>query len=148
MGWFSKNAASIEAASALVTACVAVIAVFGVKWQIDANAAQQASQSARDIYREHLTLSVANPQFSEPDVCTLLASDQSPAYEAYVDHLLYTAEQILDTQSEWQDTISERLDPHADYFCAADNWQGYTPAVAALIADTRATHCSAQKTCQ
>ena len=148
MSWFSQKAESIEAAAALVTAAVAVAALVGVKLQIDASTALQASQSARDIYREHLTLSVANAKFAQPDVCRLLASDQSPAYEAYVEHLLYTAEQILATQKDWSETLSERITPHADYFCAADNWPGYTPAVSALIAATRAEYCTAEPTCQ
>lgn len=148
MGWLKQNAPSIEAAAALITALVAVAAIVGVKLQIDANAAQQASQSARDIFREHLTLSIVNPQFSEPDVCTLIASDQRPAYAAFVEHLLYTSEQILATQTDWNDAISERLAPHIDYFCSTDGWNGYTQPVTDLIALTRTEYCSAEPTCQ
>ena len=90
MRWLKQNAPSIEAAAALIIALVAVAAIIGVKMQIDANTAQQTSQSAHDIFREHLTMSIANPQFSEPDVCTLIASNQRPAYVAYVEHFLYT----------------------------------------------------------
>ncbi len=148
MRWLKQNAPSIEAAAALITALVAVAAIIGVKMQIDANADQQAAQSARDIFREHLTLSIANPQFSEPDVCTLIASDQRPAYAAYVEHLLYTSEQILATQTDWDDAITERLAPHIDYFCSTDGWNGYTQPVTDLIALTRIDHCSAEPTCQ
>ena len=148
MRWLKENAPSIEALAALITALVAVAALIGVKLQLDANANLQATQSARDIFREHLTLSIANPEFANPDVCALVTSEQAPAYNAFVEHLLYTSEQILATQSDWDAAIAERIAPHTQYFCTSDDWQGYTTDVSNLISDIRAQHCGSAFSCQ
>ena len=51
MSWWSRNAASVEAIAATVTACVAVAALVGVKRQLDTVEQQQQARSARDAYR-------------------------------------------------------------------------------------------------
>lgn len=56
LSWISRNAASIEAAPAFVTAMVAVAALIGVKFQLDEADRLQKAQSAREAYRAHLPL--------------------------------------------------------------------------------------------
>ena len=143
MGWLKENAPSIEAAAALITALVAVAALIGVKLQLDANAQQQAAQSARDIYRAHLALAVQYPQFAQPDVCNLLETEEYPAYAAFVEHLLYTSEQIASAQSDWTSGVYEQLKPHAVYFCASDDWHGYSAGAQSLILQIQKTNCPA-----
>ena len=137
-----EHAPALEAIAAMITALVAVIALFGVKWQLDANAALQAEQSARDIYRAHLALSITHPEFAEPDVCTLLTSPKRPAYEAYVAHALYTSEQVLDAQPGWYSSVIDLLEPHAPYLCSSADWSGYTDAVDTLILTLQKTYCT------
>lgn len=58
MTWFKRNADSIEAVATLITALVTILVLIGVKLQIDAAQQQTLEQGARDLYREHLALSV------------------------------------------------------------------------------------------
>ena len=67
-GWFKKHGQMAQVLASIVTALVALAALIGVKVQIDAAARSQQEQSAREIYREFLNLSIGNPQFAEPDL--------------------------------------------------------------------------------
>ncbi|MGI3187258.1 hypothetical protein [Nioella aestuarii] len=96
MGWFRRNTAVVEAGAAAVTALVAVAALVGVKLQLDAADEIQRAQSARDAYRAPLALAVAHPGLADPpDACALMGSQNGASYAAFVDHLLYSAEQML-----------------------------------------------------
>lgn len=127
MEWWSKHAESIEAVAAIVTACVAIAALIGAKIQLDHNDLIQRQQSARDAYRAHLALAASQPQFTRPaDACTLLQSPEGGAYAAHVDHLLYSAEQMLTVEEGWSATFLDQLRPHTDYLCSA--FAPYVPA--------------------
>lgn len=147
MSWLSRHAEAIEAVAALLTACIALVALIAVPLQIRANAALQAEQSARDIYREFVALSVSKPQFAAPDYCAL---QQSPtefaAYSYYIEYLLYTAEQVTSVSPEWEGTIQSHLIQHQDFFCSNPDWNADTSPVAALIAGQRA-QCAETVTC-
>ena len=69
--WLERNAKALQAVAAIVTAFAALAALIGIKVQIDANMKQQQVQSARDIYREFLNLSISKPEFAQPDYCTI-----------------------------------------------------------------------------
>ena len=73
-GWLESNSRALQALAGLITALLALLALIGVKWQIDASFDSQREQSARDIYREFLNLSISNPEFADPDYCALKAS--------------------------------------------------------------------------
>jgi hypothetical protein len=62
--------------------------LIGIKVQIDANARQQQEQSARDIYREFLNLSISKPEFADPDYCAIKGRSNAGAYENYVEYML------------------------------------------------------------
>lgn len=147
--WFSRNAASIEAAAAAITACVAVVALIGVKVQLDAADNLQRSQSARDAYRSHLVLATTQPRFARPDDgCNLLAGDEAGAYVAFVDHLLYSAEQMLDTEPGWETTFTDALQPHSAYMCSAEAPAGSTPEMADFLTQFKETSCAGSVPCQ
>lgn len=117
--WLKRNADAVEAGSAAVTAIVAVAALVGVVWQVRAASDIQAQQSARDAYRNHLALAVTVPDLAEPaDACALMKGKQAPAYDAFVAHLLYAAEQMLDQQPDWETLFRRDLEPHLTYICA------------------------------
>jgi hypothetical protein len=100
MRWLSCHAPSVEAVAATVTALVAVAALIGVKFQLDEADRLQKAQSAREA---HLALAATLPQFAQPgDACQLIQSDQAGAYSAFVDHLLYSAEQMLEVSEGWE----------------------------------------------
>ena len=117
--WLKRNADAVEAGSAALTAVVAVLALVGVVWQVRAASDIQAQQSARDAYRNHLALAVTVPDLAEPaDVCAVMTGKQAPAYDAFVSHLLYAAEQMLDQSPEWETQFRRDLEPHLAYLCA------------------------------
>jgi hypothetical protein len=139
--WLESNAKALQAMGAIVTMFAAVAALVGVKVQIDANARQQREQSARDIYREYLNLSISKPEFSNPDYCAITGTLSEGAYEDYVEYLLYTSEQVLAAMPDWEPTLSARLTPHKELLCGEADWGEETPAVQAMIGRFRAKQC-------
>ncbi len=146
--WMLRNAEVIEAASAALTAVVAVVALVGVIWQVRATSDIQAQQSARDAYRNHLALAVTVPNLAEPDdTCALMAGDQAAAYDAFVSHLLYAAEQMLDQSPDWESTFRQDLEPHLDYICTYQDELLTDGVLNRLLADIAATQCPAMPPC-
>jgi hypothetical protein len=139
--WLESRAKALQALAAIVTILTAVAALIGVKVQIDANARQQREQSARDIYREYLNLSIAKPEFSNPDYCAIRGSASEGAYEDYVEYQLYTAEQVLAAMPDWQPTLAERLVPHRELLCSENDWSGEVPQVQSMIRRFKAKQC-------
>ena len=148
MTWLSRNAPAVEAGAALVTALVAVAALIGVKIQLDEADRLQRAQSAREAYRAHLALAATLPDFARPrDGCGLIVSDRGGAYAAYVDHLIYSAEQMLEVAEGWQDTFLAHLLDHRDYLCAETGPEGETEGTERLLSRFRAMHCADAPTC-
>ena len=147
MGFFNRNGEGIQAIAGLLTVLLALAALVGVKWQIDASERIQQAQSARDIYREFLALSVNKPEFATPDHCLLMASPNRGAYTAYVEYLLYTAEQVTSAEDGWETTFDSFLQDHAGMICELEEASGYAPKVASIIAQFQAKHCVAVKPC-
>lgn len=139
--WLETRAKALQAMAAIVTMTAAVAALVGVKVQIDANARQQREQSARDIYREYLNLSISKPEFSNPDYCALSGTVNEDAYEDYVEYLLYTSEQVLSAMPDWGPTLSARLTPHKELLCSEINWANETADVRAMIGRFRSNQC-------
>lgn len=149
MRWFSRNAQSIEAAAAIATALVAVIALLGVKFQLDENDRLQRAASARAAYRSHLELAVAHPEYAAPtQACALLTSAKSGSYAAFVDHLLYSAEQMLVIEAGWQTVFADHLSAHNTYLCQDDAPRGDTQALANLLSAFRHMECEAVTACE
>ena len=114
-----RHAAVIEASAAALTAIVAVLALFGVLYQVRAAATIQAQQSARDAYRNHLALAVTVPDLAEPsDACGIIAGEKAAAYDAFVAHLLYAAEQMLEVDPDWREVFRREIAPHQTYVCS------------------------------
>jgi hypothetical protein len=139
--WLESRAKALQAMGAIVTMIAAVAALIGVKVQIDANARQQREQSARDIYREYLNLSIAKPEFSNPDYCAIEGTPAEAAYEDYVEYLLYTSEQVLAAMPDWEPTLTSRLEPHRELLCSESDWSSEVPQVQSMIRRFRAKQC-------
>lgn len=141
--WLGSNHQSIQALAAILAGLLAVGTVIGVKWQIDASARLQKEQSARDIYREYLNISMSRPEFAAPDYCKIAASPQYPAYETYVTYMMYTAEQVFALGDGWDAVMQAEIEPHAAYLCSPD-YSGveYDPEVSALAELVRRQQCA------
>lgn len=144
--WLERNAKALQALAAVVTALAAVAALVGVKVQIDANMRQQQEQSARDIYRESLSLSINTPEFSDPDYCAIRGGGNAGAYENYIEYMLYTADQLLSVSRDWEATMMEHLAGHRDYLCKQQDWSDDSEEIRALITRFRARQCKAFRT--
>jgi hypothetical protein len=142
IGWFDKHGNAVQGIAAIATALIALSALIGIKVQIDAAAKTQQEQSARDIYREFLNLSISKPEFSEPDYCAIKGGPQEAAYKNYVDYLLYTSEQMLSVSPEWEATLSEHLEAHEQYLCGVTDWSGYPENVAAMVKGVKGKVCA------
>ncbi len=118
--WLIRHAPMLTAASAIATALAAVIALIVVPWQISQNDRIQRDQTAREIYREFLNLTMQKPELATADYCALENLQQRAAYSAYVDYLLYTAEQMIDTADNWRAPMASYLGDHKAYVCSAN----------------------------
>ncbi len=149
LSFLNRNSGAIQALAAMLTVILAAGALIGVKLQIDAADRIQRTQSARDIYREFLNLSVANPKFSQPDHCAISTSGDLGAYESYVGYLLYSAEQLLDVDADWHDVLRADLSVHAAAICELEDGEmrSHTQAVEALIKEVRDASCQQVKRC-
>lgn len=147
MNWLYRNSNTLQALAALVTAAVAVVALIGVKLQVDASYRVQREQSAKEIYRELLNISIANPEFASPNHCALKQSPKFPAYESYVEYVLYTAEQVIEMDASWSSTMEAHLEAHADYICSSDATGENSAAVDALLSSFKARACKTVPTC-
>jgi hypothetical protein len=145
LGWFDKHGPAIQGIGTVATALIALAALAGVKMQIDAGARTQQEQSARDIYREYLSLSINRPEFAEPDYCAIKDGPQAAAYQNYVDYLLYTSEQMLAVSPDWEPALAEHLAAHDQYLCRAKNWSSYPDSVQTMIERFRVRSCKAQQ---
>ena len=148
MSWLSRHAPAIEAGAAVITAAVAVAALIGVKVQLDETDRLQKEQSAREAYRAHLAIAATLPAYARPqDGCALVQSDQGGAYVAFVDHLLYSAEQMLSVSEGWEPTFLDQLELHHDYICAASGPDGETEETARLLTAFKKSACGATPSC-
>lgn len=146
MNWLEQNNKAIQAIAAIITATVAVLALVGVKLQVDASYRVQREQSAKEIYRELLNISIANPDFTGPDYCALKQTPKLAAYESYVDYVLYTAEQVIDMDASWSETMEQHLEAHSAYLCSRET-EGSSPAVEALLRSFKDKNCKAVAAC-
>jgi len=116
--FLTRHVQVLQSGAALVTALAAVLALIVVPWKIAATERVQQAQSARDIYRDFLNLTVQKPEVAGANLCSNRDANLRTAYEAYVDHLLYTAEQVLDVSEEWALPMQAQIDKHQAHICS------------------------------
>jgi len=147
MNWLNRHGEGLQAIGAILTAILALVALVGVKVQIDASARQQQAQSARDIYREFLNLSIQNPQYADPDYCRLTAPGAKNGYADFVSYMLYTSEQVLEMDREWQPVVADLIETHGAAVCAIEDLEAYSLAVSSMITRHQADSCKAISPC-
>lgn len=149
MLWLKRHSEALQAMGALLTAAIAVIALIAVKYQVDASARIQREQSARDIYREFLSLSVANPDLAAPDYCAVTSGPREASYFSYVDYMLYAAEQSLALDPGLSVNFTHYLQNHPVALCNLTDPQLdlYETSLAALIREIRPAPCPPEPAC-
>lgn len=149
MKFLHRHGQAIEAAAAFVTASAAVFALIGVWVQLSEADRVAREATAREAYRNHLALAVANPAFASPSdaaACTLLAGEARGAYAGFVDHMLYSAEQMLELESGWEPTFREEMLRHRVYMCQMVV-AGEGDKLAAVITAFQMQECAAVPVC-
>lgn len=145
--WLDGHAGAIQALTAMLTVLIALGALVGVKLQMDASERLQREQSARDIYREFLNLSISKPEFATPNYCAMTAEKDIAAYENYVEYMLYTADQTVAADPDWKRVFISSMGPHKDYLCSIKDWSVYSDDVEDLGAAFRTGSCASVKPC-
>lgn len=143
----NRNSGAFQAMGAILTVLLAAAALLGVKLQIDSADRIQREQSARDIYREYLNLSISKPEFASPDYCTLSKSALAPAYESFVEYVLYTAEQAISVDDSWKPAFAATIADHGQFICQLEEVSGYTESVAELLETFKRDNCAAVAPC-
>ena len=118
--WLTRNAEALEAVGAIATAFAALTALVVIPYQVASADRIQRDQTAREIYREFLNLTVQKPELATADYCTLTNPREVAAYSAYVDYLLYTADQMVETSPDWRRTMASYLGLHMPYLCSSE----------------------------
>jgi hypothetical protein len=136
------HAPAIQAVCAIITVLLTMAAVVGVKLQIDASARQAREQSARDIYREYLNLSISRPELSDPDYCKVTQGPLAESYTSYVEYFIYTSEQLIAADPEWANGLGIRLEDHRHYICQVKDWSAYTPGVQNMMTRFQKEECT------
>lgn len=106
----------------------------------------QRDQTAREIYREFLNLTVQKPELTSGRYCAMEDETQRIAYEAYVDYLFYTAEQMIGSDPEWKTPMSSYFQDHLEFICSRENNGRFTQGVAAIAATFR-SQCAQVQSC-
>jgi hypothetical protein len=140
-GFLERHAIALQSAGAIATAVAAVTALIVVPWQLRAADRLQQAQSARDIYRDFLNLTVQRPELAVFDTCAATPAPFKVAYEAYVDHLLYTAEQTLAVSADWGPVMQGQIKRHMPWLCTWDEAEiaAFSDPLADLLRQQRLT---------
>jgi len=146
-GWLERNAAKIGAVGAIVTALAALAALVFIPLQIRSADIIQRDQTAREIYREFLNLTVQKPELASGRYCAMKDENQRIAYEAYVDYLFYTAEQMIESDPAWKEPMDSYLQDHLEFICSPENKDRFTQSVAEMTATLQA-QCARVESCE
>lgn len=136
--WLRRNAEPLEAVGALVTAAAALVAIVVIPWQISEADRIGRDQTAREIYREFLNLTAQKPEVAAANYCALPDGPQAVAYTAYVEYLLYTTEQMIDTDPTWRGPMESYLSDHMPYLCTNEDWSSLSEDVYQIVLGLKA----------
>ena len=137
--WLIRNSEPLQAVGAIATAFAALTALVVIPYQVAQADRIQRDQTAREIYREFLNLTVQKPELASANYCAMKDATQITAYSAYVEYLLYTSEQMIDTSPYWRAPMAGYLAAHMPYLCDQENWAAQSPDIKNLIAELALT---------
>ena len=144
--WLTRNAEALGALGAIATAFAALTALVVIPYQVAQADRIQRDQTAREIYREFLNLTVQKPELAQADFCAMSDPKEIAAYGAYVEYALYTAEQMVASSPDWRAPMAGYLDDHLPYLCDAEGLAA-REGVADVLAEVDLA-CTPQTTCQ
>jgi hypothetical protein len=145
-GWLKRNSGALEASGGIAAAFAPLTALLVIPHQTAQADRIQRDQVAREIYREFLNLTVQKPDLANSDYCALADEGQKAAYAVYVEYLIHTAEQMIDTLPDWRAPMASYLGDHMAYLCPAAASQAQSPDIRNLDADLAMT-CKPELEC-
>lgn len=135
LAWLKRNSAALSALGGLTAAVAALVALIVIPYQIGQADLIQRDQTAREIYREFLNLTVQKPELAHADYCSMKDANRITAYSAYVDYMLYTAEQMIDTSPTWKAPMARYLSDHLAYLCDETGKEGQASEIRELMSE-------------
>ena len=147
LNWLKRHSEALEGLGGLATAFATVTALIVIPYQIGQSDRIQRDQTAREIYREFLNLTVQKPDLANADYCALKDTNQATAYTAYVEYLLYTSEQMIDSSPDWRAPMASYLEDHMAYLCSEGVWDAQSPDIKDLLTELALT-CEAEQPCK
>ena len=147
LDWLRRNSEALGALGGIATAFAALTALIVIPYQVSQSDRIQRDQTAREIYREFLNLTVQKPELANADFCAMNDIKQTAAYTAYVEYLLYTSEQMIDTSPEWRAPMASYLSDHMAYLCSQGVWDAQSPEIRDLVAELALT-CEEKHQCR
>jgi hypothetical protein len=136
--WLRDNNEPLQGMGAAITAVAALAALIVIPWQINAADDITRAQTAREIYREFVGLTVQKPELANANFCTIKDDNTKTAYAAYMEYMLYTAEQVMDTSpDDWRDPMAGYLQDHMPFLCAFPQWDAHAESVVDIITELR-----------
>lgn len=147
LNWLKKHSEALGAVGGLATAFAALTALIIFPYQIAQADRIQRDQTAREIYREFLNLTVQKPELARANYCALTDPNQITAYAAYVEYLLYTSEQMIETAPDWRAPMASYLGDHMQYLCAEGVSDAQSDDIKDLVAEL-ALICKPEDVCK
>lgn len=146
LGWLKQHSEALEGLGGLATAFATVTALIVIPYQIAQSDRIQRDQTAREIYREFLNLTVQKPELANADYCALKDPKEQTAYAAYVEYLLYTSEQMIETSPDWRAPMASYLEDHMAFLCSEGVLDAQSPGIKDLVAELALT-CQTEAKC-
>lgn len=139
--WWQRYGNLSQIGSPFVAVVAALLAGWFVSTQIDAN----RQSAARQMFRSHLELEMKYATLAEPnfDAIKLAGKVELNQYSAFVNHLLYTCEELtIATRDDagWRTACESRLKAHSQYLCgevSKDDLETYDLRIQKMIVSTR-----------
>ncbi|HBR6853062.1 TPA: hypothetical protein ACXNZR_003080 [Klebsiella aerogenes] len=104
-------------AATCIAAIFAVVAVIVAYSQLKSGRDEGRKNTAYGIYQQYLSLCIANPHFADGMAKPKEKTSVYGQYRWFVSSMLFSFEQILDTQKndiQWIDTIKSQLSLHKE----------------------------------
>ena len=118
----SRRSDRVQTAAAVATALTAAAALVLIPMQRAEAERVQREQAAREIYREFLNLTVARPELAATDYCAVADDTERLRYQAYVEYLVHTGEQVVEISDDCALSVRGWLEDHGPYLCGPDLW--------------------------
>lgn len=151
MSWLVNNIEIFTGIAEIVTAVVALSALFIAITQLRQNKANQRESTAKEIYKEYLKMAVEYPRHAYPTkefIENIRGKEEFDRYTWFVSYMLFACDEILTLSKErklWRKVVKEQLWFHISYLSSPDFYQtaeleGYGHEMNTLVIEMKQKH--------